>query len=208
MDQHTARCATVESERLPTRVTGEWRAFLARMLRHPRIVGAIAPSSEALAQAMRRAAMPLQRAVLELGAGTGVFSRTLLRAGLAPESLYLVERLPEFAAALRAQLPAVQVLELDAAELQPAQFAHAPATVVSGLPLRAMSETQVEAILRAVLAVCSEDLRIVQFSYGLRCPVPSVVRARLGLHAQRVCWVAANLPPAFVWRLQRAVPAK
>lgn len=208
MDQHTARCATVESERLPTRVTGEWRAFLARMLRHPRIVGAIAPSSEALAQAMRRAAMPLQRAVLELGAGTGVFSRTLLRAGLAPESLYLVERLPEFAAALRAQLPAVQVLELDAAELQPAQFAHAPATVVSGLPLCAMSETQVEAILRAVLAVCSEDLRIVQFSYGLRCPVPSVVRARLGLHAQRVCWVAANLPPAFVWRLQRAVPAK
>lgn len=208
MDQHTARCATVEGEHLPTRVKGEWRAFLARMLRHPRIVGAVAPSSEALARAMLRAAMPLQGALLELGAGTGVFSRALLRAGLAPEALCVVERLPEFAQALSARLPGVQVLALDAAELQPAQFAQAPVTVVSGLPLRAMRESQVEAILRAVLAVCSEDVRIVQFSYGLRCPVPAAIRQRLGLHAQRVRWVAANLPPAFVWRLQRVVPAK
>lgn len=207
MDQHTARCANEESAHLPSRAAGEWRAFLARMLRHPRIVGAIAPSSEALAQAMLRASMPLLGPVLELGAGTGVFSRALLRAGLAPEALHVVERLPEFAAALRAQLPAVQVLELDAAELQPAQFDEPPTLVVSGLPLRAMSETQVEAILRTVMAVSSEEVRIVQFSYGLRCPVPSAVRSRLGLHAQRVCWVAANLPPAFVWRLKRTAPA-
>ncbi len=208
MDQHTARCANEESAHLPSRAAGEWRAFLARMLRHPRIVGAIAPSSESLAKAMLRAAMPLRGPVLELGAGTGVFSRALLRAGLAPEALHVVERLPEFAAALRAELPEVQVLELDAAQLRPVQFAQTPAIVVSGLPLRAMTEIQVEAILRAVLAVCSEDVRIVQFSYGLRCPVSAAVRARLGLHAQRVCWVAANLPPAFVWRLQPVVPAK
>lgn len=207
MDQHAARCATEEGRRLPTRVKGEWRAFLARMLRHPRIVGAIAPSSEALARAMLRAAMPLQGAMLELGAGTGVFSRSLLRAGLAPEALYVVERLPEFAAALRSQLPAVQVMELDAAELQPAQFTHAPVTVVSGLPLRAMSETQVEAILRAVLDCCRPDLRFVQFSYGWRCPVPASIRARLGLRAERMRWVPWNLPPAWVWRLQRDAAA-
>lgn len=208
MDRGTARCANVDCAPSYSHVGGEWGAFLARMLRHPRIVGAIAPSSEALAQAMLRAATPLRGPVLELGAGTGVFSRALLRAGLTPEALYVVERLPDFAAALRIQLPKVQVLALDAAELQPAQFAQAPQTVVSGLPLRAMSGPQVEAILRAILAVCSEDVRIVQFSYGLRCPVTSAVRARLGLDAQRVRWVAANLPPAFVWRLQRVVPAK
>jgi phosphatidylethanolamine/phosphatidyl-N-methylethanolamine N-methyltransferase len=207
MDQHTTRCAHEDSAHLPSRAAGEWRAFLARMLRHPRIVGAIAPSSESLAQAMLRAATPLRGAVLELGAGTGVFSRALLRAGLAPEALHVVERLPEFALALRAQLPGVRVLELDAAQLLSAQFAEPPALVLSGLPLRAMTEAQVEAILRAVLEVCRQDLRIVQFSYGLRCPVPSAVRARLGLHTQRLCWVAANLPPAFVWRLQRTAPA-
>ncbi len=208
MDRLAARCANADCAPSHPHGVSDWGAFLARMLRHPRIVGAIAPSSEALAQAMLHAATPLRGPVLELGAGTGVFSRALLRAGLAPEALCVVERLPEFAQALRVRLPGVQVLALDAAELQPAQFAQAPVTVVSGLPLRAMRESQVEAILRTVLAVCSEDVRIVQFSYGLRCPVSSAVRSRLGLHAQRVRWVAVNLPPAFVWRLQRVLPAK
>ncbi|MCG6117055.1 MAG: phospholipid methyltransferase [Aquimonas sp.] len=207
MDLPSPQAADVDGVRTASEPAGEWRAFLARMLRHPRTVGAIAPSSEALAQAMLQAAQPLAGPVLELGAGTGVFSRALLRAGLAPGALYVVERLPEFAAALSAQLPGVQVLALDAAELKPALFAQAPGTVISGLPLRAMRETQVEAILRAVLAVCREDACIVQFSYGLRCPVSSALRARLGLRAERMRWVPINLPPAWVWRLQRVKPS-
>lgn len=151
--------------------------------------------------------MPLQGAMLELGAGTGVFSRSLLRAGLAPESLYVVERLPEFAAGLRAQLPGVQMLEFDAAQLRPAHFAEPPAVVLSGLPLRAMDQAQIETILRAVLACCRLDLRFVQFSYGWRCPVPASIRARLGLRAERLRWVPLNLPPAWVWRLQRDAAA-
>lgn len=205
MDPHNALCANDHRARMGT--TGEWRAFLARMLRHPRIVGAIAPSSPALATAMLGAAQPFEGPVLELGAGTGVFSRALLRAGLAPRELYVVERLPEFAARLRAQLPEVQVLELDAAQLRPAHFAHAPATVLSGLPLRAMGEAQIEGILRAVLDCCRPDLRFVQFSYGWRCPVPASIRARLGLRAERLRWVPWNLPPAWVWQLEREAPA-
>lgn len=182
---------------------GEWRAFLARMLRHPRTVGAVAPSSPALARAMIEAALPLHEPVLELGAGTGVFSRALLRAGVEPARLHAVECLPEFAAALRSQLAGVRVLEVDGAALTRDHFAQPPATVISGLPLRAMSADRIEAILRAVLACCRADVRIVQFSYGLRCPVPQALRERLGLQATRMGWVAANLPPAWVWRLQR-----
>lgn len=187
----------------PTSAVGEWCRFLSPYIRHPRIVGAIAPSSAALARAMLKAAAPLQGPVLELGGGTGVFSRALLQAGLAPGALHIVERLPEFAHVLRAQLPDTQVLELDAAQLHASLFTHPPAIVLSGLPLRAMADVQVEAILRAVLGCCRQDVRIVQFSYGLRCPVPAALRARLGLQAQRLAWVAANLPPAWVWRLQR-----
>lgn len=182
---------------------GEWRTFLARTLRHPRIVGAIAPSSLALARAMLRAAAPLEGPILELGAGTGVFSRALLQAGVPAGALHIVERLPEFAAELRAGLPGVRVLEADAATLLPAHFTEQPALVLSGLPLRAMGEAQIEAILRAVLGCCRPDLRFVQFSYGLRCPVPASIRVRLGLRAERLRWVPLNLPPAWVWRLQR-----
>lgn len=201
MDQHNALFANDHRARMGT--TGEWRAFLARMLRHPRIVGAIAPSSPALATAMVSAAQPFEGPVLELGGGTGVFTRALLRVGVAPRELHVVERLPEFAAGLRAQLPGVQVLESDAAQLRLAHFTDAPATVLSGLPLRAMGEAQIEAILRAVLDCCRPELRFVQFSYGLRCPVPASLRARLGLRAERLRWVPWNLPPAWVWRLQR-----
>jgi phosphatidylethanolamine/phosphatidyl-N-methylethanolamine N-methyltransferase len=201
MDPHNALCANDHRARMAA--GGEWRAFLARMLRHPRIVGAIAPSSPALATAMVSAAQPFEGPVLELGAGTGVFTRALLRVGVAPRDLHVVERLPEFAAGLRAQLPGVQVLESDAAQLRLAHFTDAPATVLSGLPLRAMGEAQIEAILRSVLDCCRPDLRFVQFSYGLRCPVPASLRARLGLRAERLRWVPWNLPPAWVWRLQR-----
>lgn len=205
MDQHSALCANDLRARMGA--TGEWRAFLTRMLRHPRIVGAVAPSSPALAAAMLSAAQPLEGPVLELGAGTGVFTRALLRAGVAPRELQVVERLPEFAAHLRAQLPAVQVLELDAVQLRPAHFAEPPAVVLSGLPLRAMDQAQIEAILRAVIDCCRPDLRFVQFSYGWRCPVPASLRACLGLRAERLRWVPLNLPPAWVWRLQRDAAA-
>lgn len=203
MDPRSPRSNDARRVRTATRPTGEWRAFLARVLRHPRTVGAVAPSSAALARAMLRAAQPLAGPVLELGAGTGVFSRALLHAGLPPGQLHVVECLPEFAAALREQLPAVRVLERDAAALGPNDLEQPPATVVSGLPLRAMDPSRIEALLAAVMGCCRPEVRIVQFSYGLRCPVPAGVRARLGLRAERVAWVPANLPPAWVWRLRR-----
>lgn len=198
-----SRAAVRANGGYPTSAIGEWRRFLSPYLRHPRIVGAIAPSSAALARDMLKGAAPLEGPVLELGGGTGVFSRALLQAGLAPAALHIVERLPEFAQALRTQLPDTRVLELDARQLHASLFTHLPAIVLSGLPLRAMTGAQVEAILRAVLGCCRQDVRIVQFSYGLRCPVPAALRERLGLQAQRLAWVAANLPPAWVWRLQR-----
>lgn len=209
MTTQDSRSAVGANGDLPTSVFGEWRRFLSPYLRHPHIVGAIAPSSAALARAMLKGAEPLEGPVLELGGGTGVFSRAVLQAGLAPGALHIVERLPEFARALRTRLPDTRVLELDAAQLQASLFTHPPAIVLSGLPLRAMAEAHVETLLRAVLGCCRQDVRIVQFSYGVRCPVSTALRARLGLQAQRLAWVAANLPPAWVWRLQRSgLPAE
>ncbi|VWD62192.1 phospholipid methyltransferase [Burkholderia contaminans] len=53
----------------------EWMLFLRTWLRNPRRVGALAPSSPALA-ALITADIPRDgAAVIELGAGTGVFTR-------------------------------------------------------------------------------------------------------------------------------------
>lgn len=177
--------------------------FLRRWLTAPRTVGAIAPSSRALARAMCAAATPLHGPVLELGPGTGVFTRALVEAGVDPATLVLVERLPAFAAMLRARWPQARVIEGDAGALRRDDLPAAPCTVVSGLPLRAMPAAQVERILAAVLACSAPAVRLVQFTYGLRCPVAAPLRRRLGLRARRVAFVAGNLPPAWVWVLQR-----
>lgn len=40
------------------------------------------------------------------------------------------------------------------------------------------------------------------FTYGWRCPVRSAVLERLGVQAERLETVMANVPPAHVWRLR------
>jgi len=179
--------------------------FLKRWLRQPLTVGAVAPSGGALAAAMLRAASPISGPVLELGPGTGVFTRALLDAGIAAHAIHAVERVPAFAQALRSRFPAVHVIEADAAELASEEFDQSFACIISGLPLRAMSVPQIERIVEAAFACAREDARLVQFSYGLRCPLPAALRARLGLRAWRAAWVARNLPPASVWCVQRVV---
>jgi phospholipid N-methyltransferase len=181
----------------------DWRLFLARWLRQPLTVGAVAPSSRFLARAMLRAAEPVQGPVLELGAGTGVFTRGLIASGLSLDQLIVVERIPAFAAALRARFPGLRLIEGDAAALTPSALDAPVARIVSGLPLRAMDALVIERILQAAFDCAQPQARFVQFSYGLRCPVPTPIRERLGLHAQRVAWVARNLPPASVWSLRR-----
>jgi phospholipid N-methyltransferase len=180
----------------------DWLMFLRRWLRNPLTVGAIAPSSDALAQAMVSATAALTGPILELGAGTGVFTRALLRAGLPREHLHVVERLPGFADALRRRFPGVHIIHADAAELGADQLPAPVHGIVSGLPLRAMPDSQIERIVRAALRCARSDAAFVQFSYGWRCPVPSRIQTRLGIDAERVSWVGRNLPPASVWRLR------
>jgi phospholipid N-methyltransferase len=182
----------------------EWLQFFRRWLQAPFVVGAIAPSGRALARAMVEAAAPLAPPVLELGAGTGAFTRALFDAGLPLDALHAVERLPAFARRLRRAHPGLHVIEADAADLTSQHLPHAVGCIVSGLPLRAMPEARIEHILRAALARARPDASVVQFSYGWRCPVSAALRARLGLDAERVAWIARNLPPASVWRLQRS----
>lgn len=182
----------------------DWRLFLARWWRQPLTVGAVAPSSRWLAAAMLDAAQPLRGPVLELGAGTGVFTRALIEAGMPPAEISVSERIPAFAQALRQRFPQVRIIEGDAAALRPSMLPAPAACVLSGLPLRAMDASIIERILRAAFECSAPVARLVQFSYGLRCPVPASVRESLGLKAQRTAWVALNLPPASVWCLWRS----
>jgi phospholipid N-methyltransferase len=103
--------------------------------------GAVVPSSNALARLITSDIVPNGGPVIELGPGTGAFTRSILAKGLPEDKLTLVENSPDFIALLRQRYPMVQLLEMDVTRMRmwdaPWNNMQAQA-VISGLPLLTM----------------------------------------------------------------------
>lgn len=178
-----------------------FRAWLASPLR----VASVVPSSEALAQAITAEVDPKAGPVLELGPGTGVFTRALLARGVAPEDLTLIEASAQFAEKLVHEFPDVRVLALDATQLVEAQLytgkpLHA---VISGLPLLSMKKEEIIAVLEGAFHYLKPDGCLYQFTYGPVSPVSEETLQGLRLTATRISYTVRNLPPASVYRIRR-----
>jgi phosphatidylethanolamine/phosphatidyl-N-methylethanolamine N-methyltransferase len=171
----------------------------------PRRVGAIAPSSRALAELITRDIGPDHAPVIELGAGTGSFTRQLIARGVPESQLALVESGAGFAQRLSKRFPDARVLCVDAQRLSAVEIfsASLAGAVVSGLPLLSMSTLQVARILRGAFVHLRVGGAFYQFTYGPRCPVPRVLLERFGLEARYVGKTLANMPPATVFRISR-----
>jgi phospholipid N-methyltransferase len=186
----------------------EYLRFLRSLIADPRRVAAIAPSSEALSRLMTSEVLPSDGPVLELGPGTGAFTRALLARGVRESDLTLVENGSEFLPILHERFPAARVLHLDAAQL--ARCALFPessvAAVVSGLPMLSMPPRKVLSILSGAFAYLRPTGCFYQFTYGPRCPVPRPIVDRLGLKSRRIAITVRNLPPAAVYRFARRHP--
>jgi phospholipid N-methyltransferase len=154
---------------------------------------------------MTAAIKPSDGPVVELGAGTGAFTRALLARGVREQDLLLVEENRELAGMLMQRFPAARAVSADAAYLADHYpFGNVRAgAVVSGLPLLSMPAHKIRAILQGAFALLREAGAFYQFTYGFGCPVQPSVLADAGLSAERVGWVAANLPPAAVYRFTR-----
>jgi phospholipid N-methyltransferase len=186
------------------------RLFLRTWAAQPLQVAAIAPSGAALARLITREIDPSSAPVLELGPGTGVFTRALIERGLDPSDLTLVEYGAEFAAHLRARFPAARVVHADAARISPAAlFPDADAgAVVSGLGLLSMRPRAVLAILTHAFDCLRPGAGFYQFTYGPTCPVPRPILDRLGLRSRRIGGTVLNLPPASVYQITRRAPRR
>ncbi|HWX51384.1 MAG TPA: methyltransferase domain-containing protein [Roseomonas sp.] len=174
--------------------------FLRRWLANPLQMGSVIPSSPALC---RRIAERVTRApdeyVLELGAGTGVVSRAMLRHGVPPEKLVLVEIVPSMAAHLRETLPGVRVVRGDAFDLAravPAEVRQRIGTVICGIPLVLLPIERQRQFLDSVQSVAA-GRGFLLYSYCVTSPLPW---RKLRLQAKREAWTPWNFPPASVWR--------
>ncbi len=147
--------------------------------------------------------------VLELGPGTGVVTRALLKHGVAPERLACLEYAPEFCALLHSLFPQVHVMRGDAYRPGTALdswLAGRPlAAVVSSLPLMARPEAERAGAIGAYLDRLPVGAPFVQFTYSPALPVRP---ERVGALAETSPWVKLNIPPARVVVYRRPCAAR
>ena len=174
----------------------DWLSFVERMARNPRAIGAISPASAALAEALAaHADFGRPGRVLELGPGTGAITRALIRRGLGPERVLAIEADPGFARMLRARFPGLEVIEGDATDSARIEGLGPFNAIISSLPLLNFPAHDRIGLVLALLRLLPPGAPFVQYSYGVRPPLPRSTELKVTLAAK----VWRNLPPARVW---------
>jgi phosphatidylethanolamine/phosphatidyl-N-methylethanolamine N-methyltransferase len=174
----------------------DWLSFVARMARNPRAIGAISPATPALAEAMAgQIDFARPGRVLELGPGTGAITRALIRRGLGAERVLAIEADPTFARMLRSRFPGLDVVEGDATDAGRIEALGPFNGIISSLPLLNFPTHERVGLVLALLRLLPPGAPFVQYSYGVRPPLPRSHDVEVAL-AEKV-W--RNLPPARVW---------
>lgn len=183
--------------------------FLRQWVRDPVKMASVTPSGHQLAELMVAQLPAGSSRVVEIGAGTGVFTRALLDAGIVPSRLLVIEINPHLVDFLRARFPGVAIACADACRLDELCEEYGllsggtPDAVVSGLGMLSMASEQRIAIMRAAFGVLGKGGRFIQFTYGPKSPVRRRERDELGLRVRRAGFALRNLPPATVYVYER-----
>ena len=183
----------------------EFTTFALAWLRAPLKVGAIVPSGPVLARAITSEISSKTGNVLELGPGTGVFTKALLARGVAPKNLTLLEFDPKLAKHLRVRFPDVRIVSECATKLESLGLYDEKGigAVVSGLPLLSMPQNTIHSILEGAFSQLRDGGAIYQFTYRPLCPVPRKVMKELDLKSVCTSFSMRNLPPAWVFAIRK-----
>jgi phospholipid N-methyltransferase len=175
--------------------------FLKEFAQAPSHVGSICPSSRALTAALIQAS-PLNQPglIIDLGAGSGIVSEELIKAGIEPERLLAIEISPGFAEVFARRCPGVPLFIEDARSLSlilnRLDRQRPISSIISSLPLRIMPSDLVREImaeLKQVLAVRGGSLIQYTYAWWMRYPL-----AQYGFKPSARRIVLKNIPPARV----------
>lgn len=174
--------------------------FLKSWIEKPLATGAVMPSGRILARTMARYVDPTQNGpVIELGPGTGPVTEALVRHGVEPRRLVLVEFNPTFCRLLRTRYPEATVVQGDAYRLRPllsSLMKEPAAALVSSLPLMTKPLRTRVRLISDALHLLAPQAPFVQFTYAMVTPIPKATSS-ITVHASDLVW--ANVPPARVW---------
>jgi len=202
------------------------RRFFTQAIRNYRTTGAVAPSSRRLARAMA-AGIPAEgrRRILEVGAGTGAFTREILGRLRGGDDLHIVELNGTFCEALEERHLGKFRLDngdiditLHNAAIEEADVDGPFDAIICGLPFNNFPPEMVEELFAVMLDLLRTGgemayfeylgMRWLQAMFGSRSRRDTVQRRRsdimnrLHAHEGRHDTVLINIPPARVVRLR------
>src|SRR3989344_2820657 len=128
--------------------------FFTQAMRQPKYVGAIAPSSEVLAKLITdKAELGQARVVVELGPGTGAFTKEIVKKIDPVAAYFTIELNAHFAKNLHLKYPTIDTVHGSAEHLQKYLVERGHETcdrVISGLPWAYFDDTLQERLLSTI----------------------------------------------------------
>lgn len=177
--------------------------FWQRTIQNPLQVCSLFPSSPFVGRAMTAVLRDrIDSHIIELGAGTGAVTRQLIRNGVDPQKLTLIEIDAQLGGHLRRRFPTTDVVIGSAqnlAKLWRERNGGSVGAIVSTLPMRLFSNKLIYLVMKNSLQVLEHGGMFVQFTYRQNGPVPPRVVKALHMKAWRYTRVWLNLPPAAIW---------
>ena len=179
----------------------ESMTFLKRFASSPRRIGSVAPSSKFLTRAMLDSVdWENAKYIAELGAGTGVFTREIVKRARPDAKILVFEIDPDLQEMIRNEHPDHKGLTLhsDAQELR--KYMHDNGIeqldfVISSLPFTVLPPKMTVRILNGVVKALKPDGHFVAYQYS--SIMKHVLRKKFAHMQTR--FVMFNVPPAFVY---------
>lgn len=171
--------------------------FFTQFAKYPGMVGSIVPSSRFLT---KRMLSPIDwndaRVVIELGCGTGVITKEIMRHYQDQAQVFLFEKNDHFRSLLSQRYPHLSIYE-DAQTLdQVLQSKNQQADVIiSSLPFSNFSDKKQESILQAVQRGLKDHGLFITYQYSLQMKRKlELCFSNMSVHQE---WI--NIPPAWVY---------
>lgn len=177
------------------------KTFTKEFIKNRKTIGSVRPSSKFLTKKMLKA-VPFHRdlVIVELGPGTGVFTKRIIKSMTADSKLFVFEVNDEFYDNLQKQITDPRVILIhDSAEnikehLSKHQVKDAD-VVLSSLPLANFGEDLSKRIIRAAKNALRKNGRYVQFQYTLQAK--NILESEF--KKVQTGFTLLNVPPAFVY---------
>ena len=180
--------------------------FLLNYIRHPKTTGALCKSSKSLAEVITECVnLKCANNIIEIGAGSGAFTKEILRKKSPKAKFVAVEINPNFARELKAKFPNLDIAlgsAKDLSAMMKERDMESADIIISGIPWSFLGIREQSVMLKSVYGALSQGGYFNTFAYHSPLPSAKVFKRKLYKtfdEVQKSKSVVLNIPPAFVY---------